>query len=261
MARLLSIEWIKLKKYKAFWVLLLLFALACIGINTYLFHLQSKVTVRSGGALKLDLFGSQNLWHTTAWLTNFILILPGVLVILLMANEFSYKTLRQQIINGFSRTEALVSKWLLLICLAVGCWVIYLLTVFIMGRFFLHLDDVWMNFYYAGYAFINIILCLSVAFILAIWIKRSGLTIAIYLVYCFFIENIFDYFLSKINVFTGNFLPLSSGTSLTPSPFNKLLGNQASLSHPADYWYILAAVLWIVIIHSIALRYIRRADL
>lgn len=94
MARLLSIEWIKLKKYKAFWVLLLLFALACIGINTYLFHLQSKVTVRSGGALKLDLFGSQNLWHTTAWLTNFILILPGVLVILLMANEFSYKTLR-----------------------------------------------------------------------------------------------------------------------------------------------------------------------
>lgn len=261
MVRLLSIEWIKLKKYKAFWILLLLFTLACIGINTYLYHLQGKVTVRSGGALNLDLFGSQNLWHTTAWLTNFILIFPGVLVILLMANEFSYKTLRQQIINGFSRRETVVSKWLLLLFLTLGCWLIYLLTVVIMGHFFLQLDNIWLNIYYAGYALINIILCLSVAFIFTLWIKRSGLTIAIYLVYCFFIENILDHFLSKINPFTGNFLPLNSGVSLTPSPFNKLLAGTASSNPPADYWYILAAALWIVIIHSMALRYIRKADL
>lgn len=261
MKRLLSIEWIKLRKYRAFWVLLLLFAFACVGINSYLYHLQGKITARSGGALKLDLFSSQNLWHTTAWLTNFTLLLPGVLMILLLANEFSYKTLRQQIINGFSRPQAIVSKWLLLLALAIVCWCIYFLTVLIMGRFFLESGNLFANFHYAGYAFINIVLCLSVAFVLAIWLKRSGLTIAIYLVYCIFFESILDYFLDKINVFLGNFLPLNSGGALTPNPFNKLLGSHTLVSLPADYWYLLTAVLWIAIIFFISFRYIRRADL
>lgn len=262
MKKLLIIEWIKLRKYRAFWVLLLLFALACIGIYSFVYNFQGKLVTSSAGMVQLHLFSGQNIWHTTAWLNNFTLMLPGVLMILLMANEFSYKTLRQVIINGLSRGQAIVSKWLLLGMIAVTCWLIYFLIVVVMGKFFLGTEDLFLDFHYAGYSFLNMILGLSVAFILTLWIKRSGLTIAVYLVYCLFFESISDYFLDKINVFLGEFLPLSSGAALTPNPFNKIFADKSAVAHqPAVYWYLLATILWISLILVISRRYIRRADL
>ncbi|MFK5098226.1 hypothetical protein, partial [Klebsiella pneumoniae] len=49
-------------------------------------------------------------WQTVAYFSSFFVLLPSILVIMLVTNEYTYKTHRQNIIDGWSRNEFLLSK-------------------------------------------------------------------------------------------------------------------------------------------------------
>ncbi len=260
MRKLLLPEWLKISKYSVFWILLGLYVLAVICINVIVFQLEGNVSTQTGGNIQLDLFAAPYLWNTTGWLEGFALILPGFLMIILVTNEFSFKTLRQNIIEGLSREQTIASKWLLLLFLAIGCWLIYFIVTLVIGISHNASGTLFDGFAFAGYTFLKILLALSVAFIFAIWIKRSGLAIALFLVYYLFIEGIIGYLLDKILFGLGDFLPLSCGSMLVPNPFEKyLIGS--SIGMRSDYWFVLAGAAWIILFILLSVRYIRRTDL
>lgn len=260
MKKLLLLEWLKTRKYKAFWILLALYVIAIICINLVAFQVQNSISVHSGGNIRLHLFSAPYLWNTTGWLSGFTMLLPGFLIIVLLTNEFSYRTLRQNIIEGLKREQAILSKWLLLFLLAIFCWLIYFAVTLVIGLSNNPPGTLFEGFQSAGYIFLKIILSMSVAFMLALWIKRSGLSIAVFLVYFLFIENLISFFLNKIVLHLGDFLPLSSGSELVPNPFERYIP-QSFPDATSDCWFFIAGIGWIILFILLSVRYIRRKDL
>src|SRR4030095_12140300 len=116
MLKLLKIEWLKLKNYRTFWILTTLYMLSIVGINFIVFKIQESIfeEKQSKGVAEL-LIGSRpysfpTVWQMTAFVSSFLLFLPGLLMIIFITNEFSYKTHRQNIIDGWSRRQFISVK-------------------------------------------------------------------------------------------------------------------------------------------------------
>ncbi len=259
MKKLLFIEWLTIRKNKTFWVLLALYFLGTIGINTIVSNFQENISTQTSGNIQLDLFHAPYLWNTTGWLTGFALLLPCFLIIVLVTNDFSYKTLRQRIINGLTRKEVIVSKWILIGFLSVFCWLIYVLTTLIVNHPEQASESLFSGFQFAGYTFLKIVLSLAIAFIFAIWLKKSGLSIALFLVYYFLVEEIVGHYLNKIVYHLGDFLPFSCGAELVPSPFSRYIITDSG-GQPANYWFLIVGIGWLVLIIYLSFLYIRKAD-
>jgi ABC-2 type transport system permease protein len=55
-------------------------------------------------------FAFPETFHTVAYFSSFFVLLPAILVIMLITNEYNYRTHKQNIIDGWSRKEFMGSK-------------------------------------------------------------------------------------------------------------------------------------------------------
>lgn len=204
--RLLTIEWLKLKNYKTFWIILGLLAVCIVGINYIYFQLvtgSSKTATVSNMVLGSP-FRFPDVWHTVTQVASYMLFIPSLIIVIATTNEFNFKTHRQNVIDGLSRTEFIVSKMLLTVALSVVCLVIVFLTALIFG-----FSDEFSYFSmrrseYLIYYFLQCLSYMSFALLLSLLLKRSGLAIALFFVYIFMIENILVALINR--AFTGNVL-------------------------------------------------------
>lgn len=261
MKLLLQLEWLKVKKYRTFWAFLILFVIALTGINYILYSFQIDIHTSTQGQINVQFFNFPQVWSTTAWLSGFSVILLGLLMIVLITNEFTFKTNRQQIIDGLSRSQFIMGKWLMAIVLLVFAWLVYFIMALSMGS--ANSPDniaLFDGFKYAGYFLLKIAIYLSIAFMFAVWFKRSGLAIALYIVYVLLIEGIAGYILNRYVNGLGTFLPLAAGSHLVSNPFKGFVtvGGQQTISNS---WYVLTCIAWIILLVYLSFRYIRRADL
>src|SRR5688572_33347340 len=137
MFRLLRIEFLKIKTYKTFWIFLVSYVLLIL-----LFGSSSNSTVADPAAA---IFGFPSVWNSLAQKASFLNILLGILVILLITNEFTFKTFRQNIIDGLSREQAVTAKFIFIIAIAITCILflfIYGLTKGLMKGDFPHLGEI-----------------------------------------------------------------------------------------------------------------------
>src|ERR1700694_1611313 len=107
MVHLLKIEWLKIKNYRAFWVfsvfyLVSIFLLNYIGWST---HQRTTHDVPGSEVVLGQPFSFPNVWATVGWMSSWLLYFPGMMIIMLMTNEFNFKTHRQNIIDGLSRNQ------------------------------------------------------------------------------------------------------------------------------------------------------------
>ena len=116
MLELLKIEWLKIKKYPAFWGMLFIVTLTYPGTTLLSYYAYSK-SIRgkemANTIAKMFLgnpFAFPETWHTVAFLSSFFILIPSLLVIMLVTNEYTYKTHRQNIIDGWSRNQFVYSK-------------------------------------------------------------------------------------------------------------------------------------------------------
>ena len=118
----LSIEWLKLKSYRTFWWLMGLFVLCLIGSNYITYQLKVATSQQSRGGLDILLgnpFGFPDVWQSVSYVSSFVLFLPGLLMVILITNEYSFKTPRPNIIDGMRRTEFAITQILLAVLLRI----------------------------------------------------------------------------------------------------------------------------------------------
>ena len=115
MSTLLRTEWLKIRKYPAFWLMLVIVALSYPGMNYMLYvegYKDQLVNKTMGPILRMlpNPFTFPDAWQTVAFISSLFIFLPAVIVIMFISNEYTYKTHRQNIIDGWSRTDFMVSK-------------------------------------------------------------------------------------------------------------------------------------------------------
>src|ERR1035437_1506482 len=178
MNKLLNIEWMKIKSYRTFWVLSSLFAVSVFGIN-YFIYFTKQATVSDSkqvNALIGSPFDFPNVWHTVAYVSSFLLFFPGLLIVTSVSNEFSFKTHRQNIIDGWSRSQFINVKIFLVFIIAIFSTLLVFLAAILFG----YLSGSTIGFEkieFIGYFFIQCISYGMVALLLSVLIRRSGLAI------------------------------------------------------------------------------------
>lgn len=260
MKTLLWLEWMKVRKYRAFWAFVLLFLASEAGLNGVVYSAQSHFQPSLKQQMRLDIFSPAQIWSTTAWAGSFGVLLLGLLLIMLVSNEENFRTRRQHVIDGLSRIQVIAAKWWVAVVLLALAWLTFAATTLVLnamhGNSAAGLDQ---GVLFALWFLLKAAVTLAVAFMFGLWLKRSGLAIALYLAYVLLLEGIIGHFLNQIVAGAASFLPLQAGASLVSNPLVHVLPG----SHPSLAPGLLAAICvgWATLLVVLSLLYIRKADL
>ena len=251
---LLKIEWLKLKNYRTFWILSILYIVSNYGLSYIAYVLQQQVDhdIGKSGMGKTFIgnppFSFPEIWQTISYMCSFLLFIPGLLVIISVTNEFSYKTHRQNIVDGWSRRQFILVKLALLTIISIVSSIIVFLTAAIFG---LQSGTAFSfeKIEFIGYFFIQALSYCSVALVFALLLKRSGLAIGVYFLYIMVLENLIGGLLGRSIENAGHYLPLNTTDSLIPFPFLRKVTDKF-LYHP-DYTILLPLSLAYLIVYFI----------
>lgn len=261
--KLLSVEWLKIRKYKTFWVLTGLFAALLPFWN---FQILNGVIKMGDGSINLfsQAYGFPSVWSNFGWWGSIFVLFLSILVITLTCNEYSFRTHRQNVIDGWSRLSFFHAKVALVSALSVATT----LFVFIVGALFGisvsgSSDGMFSGLEKLGYFFLLVLNYLGAGLFIALWIRKSGLAISIFLLYALIIEVAAGATLNHLTgTKWGNFLPLQSSDELLPFPLMRMAGAMlgSSTAFP-DYAYVIASTAWIAIYYFAGRRIVLNRDM
>jgi hypothetical protein len=260
MKALLNIEWMKIRHYKTFWILFALFIISVFGLNMIVFKIKQAIddTDPLLKALTGGPFGFPEVWKTVGWMTGWLLYFPGFIMIFLVTNEFTFRTHRQNIIDGWSRRQFVGVKLVMAGILAVICTIMMVLASMVFGLA-AGSSFVSGNFEYIGYFFLTSYVYMLFAFVLALFLRKAALSVGIFFIYALIFDNLLSSFVSaRSKSPLGSYIaPLQVADDLFPIPFiGKVLPNRPEL------WILLVIVsAWIVFYHFASIRKFENEDL
>ena len=258
----LKIEWLKVKDYKAFWIFIILYLFAILGINYIGFYIN-EVTVESMPASKVLLgtpYSFPKVWQTVGFMSSWLLYFPGILFIMLFTNEFNFKTHRQNIIDGWTRQEFITVKFVFALLFSVAATIFNFLVAFLFG-----MVTTGSHFSFSGmenvlYIFIQTFAYITFAMFLAILFRKSGAAIAVFFLYGLIFEWLITLLINlKLELAPiGYFLPLQVTDVMLPIPF----GDKVIYKDAPDTWImVLASLIYIGGYYFFALKKFTKEDL
>jgi len=234
MLRLLNIELHKLKYNRASKVLSIIYfalltSIALIAaikfdIGPIKFHLAEQ-----------GIFNFPYIWHFNTYIAAIFKFFLLLVIVSMMANEYSYKTLKQNLIDGLSKKEFILSKFYTVIAFAFISTLFVFIVSLILGAVYSDFNEMSIIFSDLDYLFaffVKLLGFFSFGLFLGILIKRSAFAVAAMIVWLI-IESLIKGYLywAFRNVQTGTdeavnsvmqFFPLESMANLIKEPFTRL---------------------------------------
>lgn len=261
MLQLLKIEWLKTKRLVTFWVLTGLFALLLP-----LFNYQFSSGMAEGGKMLNLGYEFPNVWSIFGfWATWFVLFIAFVIIILI-TNEYRYKTNRQNVIDGWTRMQAFHAKCQLIVFLSLMTTLYVCLWCLIFGAAYSEgFDSMTEGMEKMIYFFILCLNYYGFAAMLAFLLKRSGLTIGLFMLYALIIENILNNYLNWQfkESYIGTYLPLQSSDEMLPFGVIKQLmtiANPTQTTQPDAWVYAAISCVYIILYYFITRNRLSKSD-
>ena len=235
MLRLVQLEFLKLKNTKYFWVLLSFFLLFLFAVPIgskyfldYLGKLGEDITDLGIKANELPIFDFVDIWQNLTWVYSNFSILLGFTVIISVCNEYSYGTIKQNVIDGLSRKEFLWSKVGFILTVSAITSVAVFIIGLIMGFMWSPVQGapfIFKNIAFIPAYFLHLVAFQLLCLIVALLIKRSGLVLAFMIFYIYVIEPIVGGILTwRYDLeWLSSFLPVNLTGNVIPIPFPKYI--------------------------------------
>ncbi len=264
MKKLLQLEWMKVKSYRTFWILVALFVLAVVGINNISFAINNQVNdaTKAVGIGTGNPFAFPTVWNTITWMSSWLLYFPGFIIIFLITNEYTFKTHRQNIIDGLSREQFVSVKLVLCVLLALGATIVVGLTSLtfgLIGGSTPTLDGL----QYVGLYFVAALVYILFGLFLAFFLRKAALAVGIYFIYGLIIDNIVPGIVRK--QFDGKpygtyFMPIDVADGLIPFPFFR--SQVKAVIEPANLYICLAiCIAWLFFYWLFTINRFKKLDL
>jgi ABC-2 type transport system permease protein len=190
MLHLLKIDLKKLTSYRTFWVVCGLYfitlAFATASGMEFLKWLANTVE-DFGQSINIDripLYHFPDVWLNLIWFSGWFKIVLAIMVVISVTNEFSYRTARQNIIDGLSRKEFLTSKILTNVLLSFMSVAMIFIIGLVTGLIYspsAAYSNIFTDMEFFPAYFLEIFFFLSYALMISLLIQRSGLTIILLL--------------------------------------------------------------------------------
>ncbi len=278
MLRLLTIEFQKLRYSKsakvltiAYFIILTFIAL----IVSIEFNIGDiKVRIADQG-----IFNFPFIWHFNTYVAAMLKFFLAVVIVSMMANEYSNRTLKQNLIDGMSKREFVLSKFLTVTAFALISTVFVLVMTLILGYSFsdfTELSIVLKDTEFILAYFIKLTAFFSFCLFLGVLVKRSAFALGFLFIW-WIIESI-SFALMKWQLFKDTeiaenivqFFPLWSMSNLIDRPLERLsfvksAASQLNADVGIDYavhWYeIVIVIIWIFIFIYGSYALLKKRDL
>jgi putative exporter of polyketide antibiotics len=181
-----------------------------------------------------------------------------------ISNEYTFKTHRQNIIDGWSRSQFITSKLMDVLILSVIITTLYILVCLVTGFTNSGSDtNPLKNAYYTGLFALQTFAQLSIAFLIGFLVRKAFLALGIFIFYFMILENLLVGLFRWKESPVGHYMPLEISDRLVPPPaFFRLLDPQAyQNSLDAITLHIFLTIILTAIIWAICYRVNNKRDL
>ena len=274
MQKLLNIEWLKLKHYTAFKVISLFFVVG-IFLTNYIVFSFNKNVIEANDTMKavasFSPYSFYNTWQTTSYASGFLLIIPALLLIIITTNEYGYKTSRQNIIDGLSRHEFILTKLVMALIVAVITTILVFICALLFGL--LSGTDFSSNqISHVGFFFLKALTYNLFAILISVLVKKTGFAIGLCFIYIGaenIISQLLDFGSMKLKSeggpdlgAMGDYLPMNAADGLLTFPKSNLT-SMAKSALPEDYtWVVFAfAIAYLILFFWWSRKRFIKADL
>jgi len=282
MLRLLTIELHKLKYNRASKVLSIIYfalltSIALIAaikfdIGPIKFHLAEQ-----------GIFNFPYIWHFNTYIAAIFKFFLLLVIVSMMANEYSYKTLKQNLIDGLSKKEFILSKFYTVIAFAFVSTLFVFIVSLILGAIYSDFNEISIIFSDLDFLFaffIKLLGFFSFGLFLGILIKRSAFAVAAMIVWLI-VESLIKGYLywTFRNIKTGTdeavngimqFFPLESMANLIKEPFTRLgavksvasqIGENFTKDYSVSLFNITIVLIWTAIFIYSSYALLKKRDL
>lgn len=259
MLHLLKIEWLKLKNYRTFWILSTLYILSIFGFNYIVYLIYSDKPPEVDQLIREAPYQFPYVWQTISYFSSFLTVMPGLILIIMLTNEFAFKTHRQNVIDGLSRMQFISVKMMMAVCIALISSVVVFLAALIFGL--TNGSDLsFENIGYIVHFFLQTLSYLAVALIISLIARRSGISIGIFFLYMLIFDELIAALLKKYVGQIGYYLPLETNDVLISFPFMRNAQNQF-VTRPEIIYLVVASLIYLVLYFLFARRRFKTVDL
>lgn len=279
MKRLLSIELQKIWKNRAGKVLIIAYFVILSFIS-----LISMVEFNIGGAVfkiaDQGIFNFPYIWHFNTYIAALLKIFLAIVIVSMMSNEYSYGTLKQNLIDGLSKKEFILSKfYTVLFFSAVSTVFVILMTLFLGFNYssYTEFSIIIQDLEYILAYFIKITAFFAFCLFVGIWIKRSAFAIGFIIIWAIIEQILYGVlgkyvFASRESAYTlVQYFPLESMSNLIREPFRRMsaiqnleatIGGQAAIrNYDIQLIPVLVVLAWTFIFVFISFKLLEKRDL
>ena len=261
MLRLLSIELHKIKYNKSAKIISIVYFIL-ITFIALIASVEFKFGEFNFRIADQGIFNFPFIWHFNTWIAGILKLFLAIVIVSMMANEYSNRTLKQNLIDGLSKKEFVISKFLTVVLFSLVSTLFVFIVSLILGLVFSDYNEIGIIFsdteYLLAY-FINLVGFFSFCLFIGILVKRSAFALGFLLIWSI-IEGIIYGFLKWEMLRNTNLadnimqlFPLASMSNLINEPFSRLgavqsaasqLGEALDKDYSVQFITVLIVLIW-----------------
>ncbi|WP_242086800.1 ABC transporter permease [Aestuariivivens sediminis] len=223
---------------------------------------------------ELGIFNFPIIWHLTTFFASQFKFFFAIVVVSMIGNEYSNKTIKQNLIDGLSKKEFILSKFYTIVFFSLISTLLIGLISLCIGWYYSSYNELGIIIqdtqFLLGYL-IKLIGFFSLCLFFGMLVKRSAFALA-FLFILFILEWIIFGIISwKVNTDIAekiqNYFPLKSMYKLIDQPFQRIamtkFPDKTNLGYDyAVHWYEIGIVLgWTALFIFLSYRLLKKRDL
>lgn len=225
------------------------------------------------------IFNFPFIWHFNTYIAAILKLFLAIVIISMMTNEYSYRTLKQNLIDGLSKKQFVFSKFLTILLFSAASTIFVFIVSLILGLIFSdykELGIIFSGMEYLGAYFLKLVAFFSFCLFLGVLVKRSAFALGFLLVWN--IAETFVYGMMKWQFFkdtniadtVASFFPLNAMSNLIIEPFTRLgviqsaatqLGEGITKEYNVSLLTVIIVLIWTAIFVYGSYYVLKRRDL
>ena len=223
---------------------------------------------------ELGIFNFPIVWHINTYFSALFKFFFAIVVVSMIGNEYSNKTLKQNLIDGMSKKEFILSKFYTIVFFSLISSLIIFIFSLTLGLVYSSYNEwsiIMRGIEFIPAYFFKLVGFFAFCLFLSVLAKRSAFALAF-----LFIDFILEWILFGIIAWKSNvgiaekvqsFLPLTSMSNLIKQPFQRIAMSKFPEKNSLDYDYAvhfdatLIVILWTAIFIYSAYYLLKKRDL
>src|SRR5690606_19100501 len=279
MLRLLNIELHKLRYSRSAKVLIITY-FVLITFIALIAAIEFNIGQVNFRLADQGIFNFPFIWHFNSYIAANLKLFLAIVIVSMMSNEYTNRTLKQNLIDGLSKKEFVLSKFLTVVVFAFFSTIFLLIVSLILGYSFSDYTEISIVFsdmeYLLAY-FIKLTGFFAFCLFLGILVKRSAFALGFLFIWWVMESIIYGMLTWRIfrdtNYIADNimqFFPLSAMSNLVVEPFSRLsfiqtaatqLGSEIDKDYGVHWYQLLIVIVWTILFIFLSYKLLKRRDL